>query len=179
MNQRHTSHGRQLCFHGVLSFINRVFDRDLDFLSHFHFSIIDSRFQPVDLSTHWLYSWPLTTITDGKSWSPIPHFQWPKMTSCPVPLGIDSMAPQHSTPNIGGDTFRDNSAKNKSTYRILVTQNLSVVSKMELFISSSRNKTISVVPLFKLQPNPINARLALTCGCMANGSHAVRIVPLI
>ena len=60
------------------------------------------------------------------------------------------MAPKHSTPNVGGDSFRDNSAKNKSTYRILVTQNLSVVSKkMELFVSSLQNKTISVVPFFK------------------------------
>ena len=95
-----------------------------------------------------------------------------------VPLGFDSMAPQHSTPNVGGDTLRDNSAKNKSTYRILVTQNLSVVSKMELFVSSSQNKTISVVRFLKLQPNPIRARLALTRGCMANGSHAVRMDPL-
>ena len=95
-----------------------------------------------------------------------------------MPLGFDSMAPQHSTPNLGGDTFRDNSAKNKSTYRILLTQNLSVVSKMELFVSSSQNKTISVVPFLKLQPNPIWARLALTRGCMANGSHAVRMDPL-
>ena len=74
-----------------------------------------------------------------------------------MPLGFDSMAPQHSTPNVGGDTFRDNSAKNKSSYRILVTQNLSVVSKMELFVSSSQNKTISVVLFLKLQPNPISA----------------------
>ena len=60
MNQCHTDLGRQLYFHGVLSFItrvfDRVFDRDLDSLSHFHFSIIDSRFQPVGLSTHWVYS---------------------------------------------------------------------------------------------------------------------------
>ena len=66
------------------------------------------------------------------------------------------MAPPHSTSNVGGDTFRDNSEKKQSTYRILVTQNLSVLSKMELFISSSQNKTISVVPFFKLQPNPIS-----------------------
>ena len=65
------------------------------------------------------------------------------------------MAPQHSTSNVGGETFRDNSAKNKSTYRILVTQNLSVESKMELYFSSSQNKTISVVLFLKLQPNPI------------------------
>ena len=45
-----------------------------------------------------------------------------------MPLGFDLMAP-HSTPNVGGDTFRDNSAKNNSTKRILVTQNLSIVSK--------------------------------------------------
>ena len=88
------------------------------------------------------------------------------------------MAPQHSTSNVGGDTFRDNSAKTKSTCRILVTQNLSVVSKMELFFSSSQNKTISVVLFLKLQPNPISARLALTRGCMADGSHAVRMDPL-
>ena len=92
-----------------------------------------------------------------------------------MPLGFDSMAPQHSTPNVGEDTFRDNSAKNKSTYRILVTQNLSVVSKMELFVSSSQNKTIPVVLFLKLQPNPISTRLALTRGCMAKGSHAVRM----
>ena len=86
------------------------------------------------------------------------------------------MAPQHSTPNVGEDTFRDNSAKKaNSTYRILVIQNLSVVSKMELFVSSSQHKAISVVPFLKLQPKPINARLALTRGCMANRSHAVRI----
>ena len=66
-----------------------------------------------------------------------------------MPLGLDSMAPQHSTSNVGGDTFRDNSAKKQSTYRILVTQNLSVVSKMELFVSSSQNKTILVVPFFQ------------------------------
>ena len=88
------------------------------------------------------------------------------------------MASQHSTPKVGGDTFRDNSAKNKSTYRILVTQNLSVVSKIELFVSSSQNKTISLVPFLKLQPNPISVRLALTRGCMANSSHAVRMEPL-
>ena len=88
------------------------------------------------------------------------------------------MAPQHSTPNVGGDTIRDNSAKNKSTYRILVTQNLSVVSKMELLVSSSQNKTISVVRFIKLQPNPICARLALTLVCMANGSHGIRMDPL-
>ena len=56
-----------------------------------------------------------------------------------MPLGFDSLALEHSTPNVGGDTLRDNSAKNKSTYRILVTQNLSVVSKMELFVSSLQN----------------------------------------
>ena len=95
-----------------------------------------------------------------------------------MPLGFDSMASQHSTPKVGGDTFRDNSAKNKSTYRILVTQNLSVVSKIELFVSSSQNKTISLVPFLKLQPNPISVRLALTRGCMANSSHAVRMEPL-
>ena len=95
-----------------------------------------------------------------------------------MPLGFDSLAPQHSTPKVGGDTLRDNSAKNKSTYRILVTQNLSVVSKMELFVSSSQNKTNSVVLFLKLQPNPISTRLALTRGCMANGSHAVRMDPL-
>ena len=67
MNQCHTGLERQLYFHGVLSFITRVFDRDLDSLSRFHFSIIDSRFQPVGLSTHWLYSWPLTMITGGES----------------------------------------------------------------------------------------------------------------
>ena len=66
-----------------------------------------------------------------------------------MPLGLDSMAPPHSTSNVGGDTFRDNSATKQSPYRILVTQNLSVVSKMELFVSSSQNKTISVVPFFK------------------------------
>ena len=52
------------------------------------------------------------------------------------------------------------------------------VSKLELFVSSSQNKTISVVPFFKLQPNPISPRLALTRVCMANGSHAVRMDPL-
>ena len=95
-----------------------------------------------------------------------------------MPLGFNSLAPQHSIPNVGGDKLRDNSAKNKSTYRILDTQNLSVVSKMELFVSSSQNKTISVVRFLKLQPNPISVRLALTHGCMANGSHAVRMDPL-
>ena len=55
MNQRHTGLGRQLYFHGVLSFITRVFDGDLDSLSHFNFSIIDLRFQPIGLSTHWVY----------------------------------------------------------------------------------------------------------------------------
>ena len=64
-------------------------------------------------------------------------------------LGIDSMAPQHSTHNVEGDTFRDNSAKNKSTYTILVSQNLSVVSKMELFVSSSQNKNNFSSPIFK------------------------------
>ena len=95
-----------------------------------------------------------------------------------MPLGFDSLAQQYSTPNVGGDTLRDNSAKNKSTYRILVTQNLSVVSKIELFVSSSQNKTISVVQFLKLQPNPISALLALTRVCMAKGSHAVRMDPL-
>ena len=57
-----------------------------------------------------------------------------------MPLGLDSMAPQNSTRNVEGDTFRDNSAKNKSTYRILVSQNLSGVSKMELFVSSSQKQ---------------------------------------
>ena len=33
-----------------------------------------------------------------------------------VPLGFDLLAPQHTTPNVGGDTLRDNSAKKKSTY---------------------------------------------------------------
>ena len=65
-----------------------------------------------------------------------------------MPLGFDSIAPQHSTPNVGGDTVRDNSAKNKSTYRILVTQNLSVASKMELFVTSSQNKTNFSSPIF-------------------------------
>ena len=46
MNRRHTVLGRQLYFLLVLSFITRVFDLDLDSLSHF-FSIIDSLFQPV------------------------------------------------------------------------------------------------------------------------------------
>ena len=87
--------------------------------------------------------------------------KWPKATSCPVPLGFDSMAPQHSTPNVGGDKFRDNSAKNKSTYRILVRISL-LCQIMEMSVSSSQNKTISVVPFLKLQPNPISVGLALT-----------------
>ena len=66
-----------------------------------------------------------------------------------MPLGFDSLAPQHSTPTVGGDTLRDNSAKNKS-----------------------------VVQFLKLQPNPIRALLALIRGCMANGSHVVRMDPL-
>ena len=37
INQRYTGLGRQLYFHGVLYFITRVFDHDLDSLSHFHF----------------------------------------------------------------------------------------------------------------------------------------------
>ena len=60
----------------------------------------------------------------------------------------------------------------------MVTQNFTVVSKIELFVSSSQNKTISVVQFLKLQPNPLSAPLALTRGCMANGSHAVRMDPL-
>ena len=95
-----------------------------------------------------------------------------------MPLIFDSLAPQHSTPKVGGDTLRDDSAKKKNTYRILVTQNHSVVSKMELFVLSSQNKTISVVRFLKLQPNPISTPLALTRGCMANGYHAVRMDPL-
>ena len=35
MDQCHTGLGRQLFFHGVLSFITGVFDRDLDSLNHF------------------------------------------------------------------------------------------------------------------------------------------------
>ena len=95
-----------------------------------------------------------------------------------MPLGLDTMAPQHTTSNVGGYIFRDDSAKKQSTYRILVTQNLLVVSKMELFVSSSQNKIISVVQFLKLQPYPISARLALTHGSMANGSYVVRKDPL-
>ena len=96
-----------------------------------------------------------------------------------MPLGFHSLTPQHSTTTVGGDTLRGNSAKYKSTCSILVTQNLSVVSKMELFFSSSQNKTISVVRFLKLKPNPISSRLALTRACMANGSHALRMDPLL
>ena len=67
MNQRHTGLGRHLYFHGVLSFITREFDGNLDSLSHFNFSIIDLQFQPVGLSTHWVYRCSLTTITGGES----------------------------------------------------------------------------------------------------------------
>ena len=30
-----------------------------------------------------------------------------------VPLGFDSLAPKHSSPNVGGDPLKDNSAKKK------------------------------------------------------------------
>ena len=94
-----------------------------------------------------------------------------------VPLGFDSLAPQHSTLNVGGDTLRDNSVKKNN---LLIESWLLRISllcqKMELFVSSLQNKTISVVRFLKLQPNPISARLALTHGRMAN---AVRMDPLL
>ena len=43
-----------------------------------------------------------------------------------MPLVFDSMAPQHSTPNVGGGKFRDNSEK-KYTFRILVVSKNGVV----------------------------------------------------
>ena len=89
------------------------------------------------------------------------------------------MALQQSTSNVGGDTFKDNSEKKKkSTYRILVTQNLSVVSEWSCSFQVHKIKQFQWSHFLKLQSNPISARLALTCGCMANGSHAVRMDPL-
>ena len=49
MNRRHTGLGRQLYFLWVLSFITRVFDRDLDSLSHFFF------YNQFPIPAHWLY----------------------------------------------------------------------------------------------------------------------------
>ena len=72
-----------------------------------------------------------------------------------------------------GDTLIDNSAKNN-----LVTKNLSVVSSGGALFQVHKIKKKSVVQFLKLQPNPISARLVLTCGCLANGSHAVRMDPL-
>ena len=54
-----------------------------------------------------------------------------------VPLGFDSLAPQHSTPNIEGD--RDNSKKKSNLLNLGYSESLCCV-KMELFVSSSQNK---------------------------------------
>ena len=59
------------------------------------------------------------------------------------------MAPQHSTSNVGRDTFRDNSAKKNLVIESLLLRISLVVSKMELFVSNSQNKTVSVVSFFK------------------------------
>ena len=95
-----------------------------------------------------------------------------------MPLGFDSMAPQHSTPKVGGDTFRDNSAKKNLLIESWLLRISLLCQKMDLLVSSSQNRTISVVPFLKLQPNPISVRLALTRRCMANSSHSVRMDPL-
>ena len=54
----------------------------------------------------------------------------------------------------------------------------SLLCQMELLVSSSQDKNNFSGSVFKLQPNLINARLVLTRGCMANGSHAFRMDPL-
>ena len=59
---------------------------------------------------------------------------------------------------------------------LLESQNHSVASIMELFVSSLQNENnFSGLIFLKLQPYPISAGLALTRGCMANGSHVVRM----
>ena len=89
---------------------------------------------------------------------------------------VHSLASQHTTPDVGGDTL-DNSAKNNLLIEFWLLR-ISLLYQMELFVSSSQNKTNFSGAIFKLQPNPISARLALTRGCMAKGSHVVRMDPL-
>ena len=91
-----------------------------------------------------------------------------------VPLGFDSLAPQHSTPNVGGETLRENPDKNL----LLESWSLRIsllCQKWSCSFQVHKIKTISVVRFLKLQPNPISTRLALTHGCMANSSDAVRM----
>ena len=89
------------------------------------------------------------------------------------------MAPQHSTSNVGGDTFRDNS-ENKTNLLIeswLLRISLLCQNGVVHFKFTKKQKQFQWSHFIKLQSNHISARLALTCGCMANGSHAVRMDP--
>ena len=94
-----------------------------------------------------------------------------------VPLDLDSLASQHTTPNVGGDTLRDNSAKYYLPIESWLLR-ISLLCQMELFVSSSQNNNNFSGPIFKLQPNPVSTRLALTRGRMANGSHAIEWISL-
>ena len=55
-----------------------------------------------------------------------------------VPSDLYSLASQHTTPNVGGDTLRDNSAKNNLPIESWLLR-ISLLCQMELFVSSSQN----------------------------------------
>ena len=65
-----------------------------------------------------------------------------------VPLDLDSMALQHTSPNVGGDKLRDNSAKNNLLIESLLLR-ISMLCQMKLFVSSSQNKNSFSGPIFK------------------------------
>ena len=88
------------------------------------------------------------------------------------------MAPQHSTSNVGGDTFTDNSAKNNLLIESWLLRISLLCQKWSCSFQVHKIKQFQWSHFLKLQPNPISSQLALTPGCMANSSHAVRMNPL-
>ena len=85
------------------------------------------------------------------------------------------MASQLTSPNVGGDPERQ-FCKKKSTNRILIAQNLSVESSgVVVRFHVHKIKKFLMVRFLKLQPDPISVLLALNRGCMAYGSHSVRM----
>ena len=115
----------------------------------------------------------LVYVTGRKNWGPIPRCSWPEGTASKGPQILNLVAHQHSASNVGGDTNQRRFCKKQSTFRI--SESLCCVNNGVVRFKFTKIEIISVVLLSKLQPNPTSARLALTRGCMANGSHAVRM----
>ena len=86
-----------------------------------------SQFQPFGSQLNLVY------VAGRKNWGPIPRCSRPEGTASQCPQVLNLVAHQQSASNVKGTQIKDDSAKNNL---LLESQNHSVASIMELFVSS-------------------------------------------